>query len=57
MKHYFKHCFDIKVNVWRPFVAIVFVASILTACVDNTDNPADPGQETTTGDGIGHDAV
>ena len=50
MKHYFKHCFDIKVNVWRPFVAIVFVASILTACVDNTDNPADPGQETTTGD-------
>ena len=50
MKRFFKHCFDIKVNVWRPFVAIVFVASILTACVDNTDNPADPGQETTTGD-------
>ena len=50
MKRFFKHWFDIKVNVWRPFVAIVFVASILTACVDNTDNPADPGQETTTGD-------
>ena len=44
------HCFDIKVKVWHPFVAIVFLGSILTACVDSTDNPIDPGQEVTTGD-------
>ena len=50
MKHYFKHSFDIKVNVWRPFVAMALLGFILTACVDHTDNPGDPGQETTTGD-------
>ena len=50
MKHYFRHCFDIKVKVWRPFVAMVLLGSILTACVDSKDNPVDPGQETTTGD-------
>lgn len=50
MKDYSKLCFDIKVNVWRPLVALVFLGSVLTGCVDNTDNPADPGQETVTGD-------
>jgi hypothetical protein len=36
--------------VWRPLVAFVFLGSILTGCVDSTDNPVDPGQETATGD-------
>ena len=44
------HCFDIKVKVWRPFVFMALLGLSLTACVDNTDNPADPGQETTAGD-------
>ena len=44
------HCFDIKVKVWRPFVMMALLGLSLTACVDNTDNPADPGQETTAGD-------
>ena len=43
-------CFDIKVKVWKPLVAIVLLSSTLTGCVDSIDNPADPGQETTTGD-------
>jgi hypothetical protein len=50
MKHYFKHCFDVKVKVWQPFVAVALLGLTLTACVDSTDNPVDPGQETTTGD-------
>ena len=53
MKHYFKHCFDIKLNVWHPFVAIMLLGALLTACSDSTDNPddpANPSQETTTGD-------
>ena len=50
MKHNLKHCFDVKVNVWRPFIAMALVCLTLTACVDNTDNPADPGQETTGDD-------
>ena len=37
-------------KVWRPFVAMTLLGFVLTACVDNTDNPVDPGQETTTGD-------
>ena len=37
-------------KVWRPFVAMTLLGFALTACVDNTDNPVDPGQETTTGD-------
>jgi hypothetical protein len=28
----------------------LFLGSILTGCVDSTDNPVDPGQETATGD-------
>ena len=50
MKDYFKQSIDLKVNVWRPLVAFVFLGSILTGCVDSTDNPVDPGQETATGD-------
>ena len=50
MKHHFKHCFDVKVKVWQPFVAVALLGLTLTACVDSTDNPVDPGQETTTGD-------
>ena len=52
MKLYFKHYFDIKVKVWRPFVMMVFFGSVLTACVFTDDNPIDPnpGQEATTGD-------
>ena len=37
-------------KVWRPFVAMTLLGFVLTACVDNTDNPVDPGHETTTGD-------
>ena len=37
-------------KVWRPFVAMTLLGFVLTACVDNTDNPVDPGQETTTGE-------
>ena len=50
MKDYLKQCINFKVNVWRPLVALVFIGSILTGCVDSTDNPVDPGQETATGD-------
>ena len=50
MKYYLKQCINFKVNVWRPLVAFVFLGSILTGCVDSTDNPVDPGQETATGD-------
>ncbi len=50
MKDYLKQCINFKVNVWRPLVAFVFLGSILTGCVDSTDNPVDPGQETATGD-------
>ena len=50
MKDYLKQCINFKVNVWRPLVALVFMGSILTGCVDSTDNPVDPGQETATGD-------
>ena len=50
MKQYFMHYFDIKVKVWRPFVMMALLGLSLTACVDSTDNPIDPGQETTTGD-------
>ena len=50
MKDYLKQCINFKVNVWRPLVAFMFFGSILTGCVDSTDNPVDPGQETATGD-------
>ena len=50
MKDFLKQCINFKVNVWRPLVAFVFLGSILTGCVDSTDNPVDPGQETATGD-------
>ena len=49
-KRYFRHCLDIKVRVWRPFVAMALLGLSLTACVDSEDNPVDPGQETATGD-------
>ena len=44
------HCIDVKAKVWRPFVALALLGLSLTACVDSTDNPIYPGQETTTGD-------
>ena len=44
------HCIEVKVKVWRPFVALALLGLSLTACVDSTDNPIYPGQETTTGD-------
>ena len=52
MKGFFKQCFDFKVNVWRPMVALVFLGSVLTGCTDSIDNPVnpDPGQETNMGD-------
>jgi len=50
MRLYLKRCFDIKVKVWCPLVALMFLGSILTGCVDIIDNPADSGQETVTGD-------
>ena len=50
MKKHFKHCFDIKVKMWRPFVIMALWGLILTACSDSTDNPDYPGEEVTTGD-------
>ena len=47
---HFMHCIEVKVKVWRPFVALALLGLSLTACVDSTDNPIYPGQETTTGD-------
>ena len=52
MRLYLKRCFDIKVKVWCPLVALMFLGSILTGCVDIIDNPADSGQETVTGDDV-----
>ena len=46
----FMHCLDIKVKVWRPLVVMALMGLTLTGCVDNMDNPADSGEETTTGD-------
>ena len=50
MKHYFMHCFDMKLNVSHPFVMMALLGVILTACSDSTDNPDDPDQEVITGD-------
>jgi len=50
MKKHFKHCFDIKVKMWRPFVIMALWGLVLTACSDSTDNPDYPGEEVTTGD-------
>ena len=50
MEQSFKHCFDIKVKVWRKFFAMALLGLSMTACVDSPDNPVDPGQEVITGD-------
>ena len=50
MKSYFKHCLDIKIKVWRPFVVMVLLGFALTACLENDEFPDDPDQEETTGD-------
>ena len=44
------HSINVKVKVWRPFVAMVLLGLSLTACMDSTDYPIYPGQETATGD-------
>ena len=50
MKHYYMRCSDIKVKMWRPFVAMALLGLILTACSDSTDNPSDPEEEIPIGD-------
>jgi hypothetical protein len=50
MKQYFRHCFDMKVQMWRPFVVMALWGLIITACTDSTDNPDNPGEKITTGD-------
>ena len=50
MKQYFRHCFDMKVQMWRPFVVMALCGLIITACTDSADNPDNPGEEITTGD-------
>ena len=50
MKDYYKHWFDMKVNVWHPLVVMALMGLTLTGCVDNMDNSEEPGEETTTGD-------
>ena len=44
------HSINVKVKVWRPFVAMALLGLSLTACMDSTDYPIYPGQETATGD-------
>ena len=39
MIHYFMRCSDNKIKMWRPFIALALLGSILTACSDNTDDP------------------
>ena len=53
MKQYFRQCFDMKVQMWRPFVVMALWGLIITACTDSTDNPDNPGEEITTGDDAG----
>ena len=43
MKQYFRHCFDMKVQMWRPFVVMALWGLIITACTDSSDNPDNPG--------------
>ena len=50
MIHLFMHSINVKVKVWRPFVAMALLGLSLTACMDSTDYPIYPGQETATGD-------
>ena len=50
MEQYFKHCFEIKVKVWRKFFAMALLGLSMTACLDSPDNPVDSGQEVVTGD-------
>ena len=50
MKQYFRHCFDMKVQMWRPFVVMALWGLIITACTDSTDNPDNSDEEITTGD-------
>ena len=45
MKQYFRHCFDMKVQMWRPFVVMALWGLIITACTDSTDNPDNSGEE------------
>ena len=45
MKQYFRHCFDMKVQMWRPFVVMALWGLIITACTDSTDNPDNPGEQ------------
>ena len=44
------HSINVKVKVWRPFVAMALLGLSLTACMDSTDYPIYPDQETATGD-------
>ena len=50
MIHLFMHSINVKVKVWRPFVAMALLGLSLTACMDSTDYPIYPDQETATGD-------
>ena len=50
MKQYFRHCFDMKVQMWRPFVVMALWGLIITACTDSTDNPDNSDEEITSGD-------
>ena len=52
MKQCVKLCTDMKVKMWRPLVAMMFLGSVLTGCTDSNDVPDGPGQETATGDDI-----
>ena len=45
MKQYFRHCFDMKVQMWRPFVVMALWGLIITACTDSADNPDNSGEE------------
>lgn len=45
MKQYFRHCFDMKVQMWRPFVVMALWGLIITACTDSPDNPDNPGEQ------------
>ena len=44
------HSINVKVKVWRSFVAMALLGLSLTACMDSTDYPIYPDQETATGD-------
>jgi len=50
MSLFLMRCFDIKVKVWYPFLAIGLLSSVLTGCVDSSDDPDVPEQVVITGD-------